>query len=74
MPTRAKFQCISQRKYKGWGGVDFLYEYELLAVTGKSEENDSFFASTPSGSLKIAVVRDNVFEPGKEYYLDFTEA
>ena len=71
--VRAKFTCMSVRKYKGWSGTPpFLYEYEFQAVTGPSEENKSFFASTPSGSLKMGAVRDDLFEPGKDYYLDFT--
>lgn len=73
--TRCKFQCVSVRKYKGWSGTPpFVYEYEFQAVTGNSEENKLFFASTPSGSLKIGAVREDIFEPGHEYYLDFTIA
>lgn len=73
MMVRAKFTCTSVRKYKGWNGTPpFLYEYEFQAVTGSSEENKSFFASTPSGSLKMGAVRDDLFAPGQDYYLDFT--
>lgn len=75
MPVRAKFTCTSVRKYRGWGGTPpFLYEYEFQAVTGTSEENKSFFASTPSGNLKMAAVREDLFEPGQDYYLDFAQA
>jgi hypothetical protein len=78
--VRAKFMCSSVKKYKSTRWVDnkpvedFLYEYEFYPVTGTSEENHKFFASTPSGSLKMAAVSDDLFVPGKEYYLDFTLA
>lgn len=70
----AKFECTSRRQYRGWAGHDFFYEYEFMAVTGGSPENDSFFASTPSGNVKVAAVRDDLFVPGKQYYLTFTKA
>lgn len=83
--VRAKFQCQSVRKYRmsvqnpethRWE-LGFVFEYEFMAVTGAasdSEENKKFFASTPTGSLKMSAVREDLFEPGKEYYLDFTPA
>lgn len=82
MTTRAKFRCQSVRKYVStiWDeegkhpSQGFLYEVEFGAVTDKSGENASFFASTPSGSLRMSTVRDDLFVPGQEYYLDFTEA
>lgn len=80
MNVRAKFQCHSVKKYSGtvWHAdkyeKGFLYAYEFGAVTGDKGENKSFFASTPSGSLRLDSVRDDLFEPGKFYYLDFSEA
>lgn len=82
MNTRCKFQCTSAKKYKGWLGTKtpYLYEYEFMAVTGGSPENDSFFASTPTGQLKFSAVADDGagfsprFEPGKEYYLYISDA
>ena len=78
---RAKFTCNSVRKYKStvWEGSKpvegFNHEYEMSAVTGKGGgENESFFASTPTGSIKLSAVRNDLFEPGKTYYVDFTEA
>ena len=68
--SRAKFACLAVTKRKYYGG--FLFEYEFMAVTDGSEENKSFFASTPSGSLKLGAVRNDVFIPGESYYLDFT--
>lgn len=82
MTVRAKFQCNSMKKYTStvWDGEGknpaqgFLYEYEFYPVTGKDGENAKFFASTPSGSLKMSAIRDDLFVPGKSYYLDFNEA
>lgn len=78
--VRAKFTCSSVRKYVSTVWLNhqprqgFCYEYEFYAVTGESGENASFFASTPSGNLRMSAVRDDLFVPGKSYYLDFTEA
>lgn len=49
----------------------------LQAVTGTSEENKEFFASTPNGSIELRILRPEAaaqFERGKEYYVDFTQA
>lgn len=43
----------------------------------KSPENESFFGSTPQGSLQLGVVSKEAWEYfvlDKEYYLDFTLA
>lgn len=81
--VRAKFKCNSVKKYQStvWDtegksyAPGWLYSYEFMAVTGEgSPENKAFFASTPAGSLTLNAVRDDLFEPGKEYYLDFTLA
>lgn len=76
MTTRAKVTCVSVRRYQGWGATPapMFYEAEFLPVTGGSPENDEFFASTPSGQLKLSTIRDDHFTPGKSYYVDFTEA
>ena len=77
MATRAKVTCTGVRKYRGWGGnpAPMFYEVTFTPVTGDtSEENKSFFASTPSGEIKLSTIREDHFEPGKTYYLDFTEA
>jgi hypothetical protein len=80
--TRCKFRCWSEKKYASsiWdaetqkSSPGFLYEYAFNAVTEKDGENAKFFASTPTGELKFAAVREGLFTPGKEYYLDITPA
>ncbi len=46
----------------------------LYVVTGGSAENKKFFASTPNGELKVGLHNPNVFEVGKEYYVDISLA
>ena len=71
MQTRAKFKCHAVTQ-SDWGNGVFVFAAEFSAVCGDSEENKKFFAATPSGNIKIQTMRDNYFEPGKEYYVDFT--
>ncbi len=73
--VRAKFVCNGVTKLKAWAGVKvpFLFNAEFSPVSNGSDENKRFFESTPSGKIEIRSVGD-FFEPGKEYYIDFTEA
>ena len=86
MTIRAKFQCNSvtlmlSSRYSSETG---RYEpttsktWKFSAVvggSGSSEENQRFFASTPSGTIELYCVNPDVeFELGKDYYLDFTLA
>lgn len=70
MNTRCKFKCLSVTD-KG-DSKDF----EFTAVTsGNSEEDKKFHKWTPSGTLKFNCLNPSVsFLPGKDYYLDITEA
>lgn len=79
--VRAKFHCTSVTKTMGGmynsegkyvSGV--VHNYRFQAVTNNSDENKKFYASTPSGSIELQAVRDDLFEIGQEYYLDFTLA
>lgn len=70
---RAKFRCQSVTTHES--GSRFC---ELYAVHSGSEENKSFAKYTPGANLSITIDPStdafNFFTPGKEYYLDFTEA
>ena len=75
--VRAKFKCSVVSKKVNWNRTPenpFLYEVVMEPVMGGSEENKKFWKYTPSGSLKMASILSDAFEPGKEYYLDFMEA
>ncbi len=79
MTTRCTFTCSGVTKRLSWQQKPddpprFLYEAEFTAVSDGSEENKRFFEYTPSGTLKIGVYKDDVFQPGKAYYLDITLA
>jgi hypothetical protein len=59
-----------------WGMAE-VQTVVLNPVTGNSEENSKFYASTPSGEIKIGVLNLEVaglFELGKEYYVTFDQA
>lgn len=82
MNVKARFTCHSMKKYTGTVWLNdgtgkfekgFLYAYEFGAVTGEKDENKAFFASTPSGSLRLDSVRDDLFEPGDDYELTFSK-
>lgn len=72
MTVRAKFTCQSVTNYGGSVSAD------LMAIYSSTGENKDFTDSTPSGALKISIIKDRpaaaFFEPGKSYYLDFSEA
>lgn len=73
--VRAKFRCDSVKKYRHWDKEKgFLYEYEFSPVGDSSPENKTFWAASPCGSLKLSTINSDLFEVGKEYYLDFTPA
>lgn len=67
--VRAKFTCEEVAKTVNGNRV------KLTPVYGGSEENDKFFSLTPYGQIEVGTINPNVeFEPGKEYYVDFTPA
>lgn len=74
MTTRAKFKCDSVTKTKHWNAAEqeFNYSARFTVVYGDSEENKKFFIATPSGTIEISTIVSDNFEPGKEYYVDFT--
>jgi hypothetical protein len=81
MMTRAKFYCTSVLKTlqnapdkDGKYSLRTVFAYKFQVVSSGSEENKNYFASTPSGSIELSALREDLFEIGKEYYLDFTPA
>ena len=71
-----KFTCVSVHKRINYNQSNskYLYEYEFQVVHADSEEHKKYFASTPSGTLKIGAIKDDLFEPGLNYYLDIFQA
>lgn len=75
MKTRAKFKCETVTKKRHWDKLKgFLYDVELVPVMCGSEENKQFYEASPGGKITLQTIKDHGFEPGKEYYIDFTEA
>lgn len=69
--TRCKFKCVTVLNNTDGSII------ELTPVTSGSKENADFFKYTPFGELKLGTVNPEAakqFIPGKEYYLDITEA
>jgi hypothetical protein len=72
--VRCKFKCGGKTQRTDQSGVDFVYDYDFFAVYNGSQENKEFWKYTPGGTLKVTAVRSDLFDVGKEYYLDITEA
>ena len=73
--TRAKFICNAVSKSKHWDGSGrFVYTAKFSPVMSGSEENKQFYAATPSGTIELAQFNEDVFEPGRNYFIDFSEA
>lgn len=73
--VRAKFKCSSITSFDGGSK-----KVQMHAVYSKdpNNENKDFTDSSPSGSFEIGIAAGkpagDLFEAGKEYYLDITEA
>lgn len=66
--VRCKFVCADVLKH-----VDG-FKTRFMPVCGGSPENEKFFKFTPSGLLEVGTHKDDEFVPGKEYYIDISEA
>lgn len=73
--TRCKFTCISVQENQSQGGNQkTTYGANLEVVYGGSDENEKFYATTPTGNLSLNGMARQPFQTGKEYYLDLIEA
>lgn len=71
MTVRAKFTVATVTRQVGGGSV------VLQPVTSGSPDNEQFYKYTPSGRIELSTVNEAAlgqFEPGKQFYIDFTEA
>jgi hypothetical protein len=71
MTVRAKFKVESVTQDTNGHSV------RLIPVTSGSVENEAFFKWTPGGEIKISTINAEAaeeFVPGKQFYVDFTEA
>lgn len=74
MTVRAKFKCIEVTKRQSWSDTKLLYAAKFSPVTQGSEENKRFYDATPSGHIELATYKEDLFQVGAEYYIDFTKA
>lgn len=75
MATRCKFRCTSVEKLEAWPKEKgCVYKAKFTAVYDGSPENKAFFDATPTGNLEIGTYKQDVFEVGKEYFVDLTIA
>ena len=76
--VRAKFKVQRIESTLHWQpGKGELKTIVLQPVTGGSDENKSFFDSTPCGEIRIGTLSGDAaaaFELGAEYYVDFSRA
>lgn len=72
MSVRAKFRVTSVTAHEGGSSA-----VVLAPVLSGSEENKSFWKWTPGGKVELLTINPEAasqFEPGKEFYVDFTPA
>ena len=74
--VRCKFECISEKKYKGYSKDNpYMYSYEFNVVYSDGiPEHKEFFAATPGGKLELSTIKSAMFLPGTLYYLDIIPA
>jgi hypothetical protein len=73
--VRCKFKCVGVGEQENNDPAKpVLYSASFMPVTTGSSENEQFFAYTPGGRLDLAVLSEQHFEEGKQYYLDITPA
>jgi hypothetical protein len=69
--VRAKFYCASKIELASPKAAS-VCSYVFYLVASGCEENKALFEASPTGKLELASANDQLFEIGKEYYLDFT--
>jgi hypothetical protein len=75
MAVRAKFEVQSVTSLKF--GTSRAFNVTLHPVMSGSDENRNFFKASPGGKIEVLTVNEEAavqFEPGKQFYVDFTEA
>ena len=77
--VRAKFWCIEVTQFSGGIGREpsgVRYKFSPVYSNDPSHENKRFWDATPNGTLEMTVKNEaaQIFELGREYYIDFTPA
>lgn len=71
--VRSKFKCIGEMRTEYH---QRKYTFAPVYSNDPNAENKAFWDATPSGTIELLITNEKAwtFEPGKEYYVDFTEA
>lgn len=72
--VRCKFRVTKKEECEG---SPITHNVTLVAVSGGSEENKSFWKYTPGGVLTLSCIKPEavaMFDVGQEYYLDISKA
>ncbi len=76
--VRAKFVVSSITKNAPWQGRQTTtINLNPVYSTDPNHENKKFWDATPSGTISLSVASAEAaaeFEPGEEFYVDFTKA
>lgn len=67
--TRCKVFCNTVEPVEGGG-----FKANFQACYTGSKENEEFFLLTPCVNFDLQTMKEQNFVPGKEYYIDITEA
>lgn len=67
MMIRCQFRCNSVTKTESGFNADFS-----AVTTGPGTEE--YFKYTPYGTLNIGTLKEQNFEPGKDYFIDIRDA
>jgi hypothetical protein len=76
MSVRAKFRVQRIERFK-WSQNQEVQTIVLLPVVSGSEENQQFYAATPSGEIKLGTVNPAAaaeFDLDAEFYVEFIKA
>lgn len=74
--VRVKFK-VQRIERTLWSQNKEMQTIVLLPVVSGSEENEQFFATTPTGEMKFGTMNAEIaamFELGGEYYIDLISA
>ena len=68
---KCKFKLIEKKETEA--GITLMF----IPANSGSPENEQYFKYTPFGQIQIGTINKdyaNTFIPGKEYYVEFTDA
>lgn len=77
MNMKAKLKVVSVEKGEGWEQLKFGAVAAKQYPSDGSDENNTYAKWTPTAQLSMTITNPSLhgqFEPGQEFYVDFTPA